>query len=663
MLTNISISGEVYCEYAYLAYDMCFENASQRSALAEYIFSLPENAVISDMKIIRSDKSIVKTTVVSVSHGARMWETSASGSVLSKIDDRTYMLRFGAVDRGECHIRLRVYVSMPQRNGERVLTIPIAKEGSGEGRCKRCAQVSLVLRGDFENALKYSSPTHRLSEETLGREIEVSTGEIRADRDFCLRISGRDSENSAIVTRGKIGGSMLCRLYPHREFFESTQRDYKQLLLIYDGTGALLRGASGAGRELLLEMVKAFCGRFMVIAAGEKARVLTDGFCEYNEENLGCLTREISNDLYSGGSLLSALEYAKDFITNETLPVVITGTKNSQLQENYENIFAGSGFCAVTLGAMAEAAYLDEFVRNCGGAREHIFGNDNIEQRAAEILQSFRSITSPSVEAYVDGERAAVINEGDCRDCSVTVFAEFFGDTVPHRILLKSEDAEETIILKNISVYQSFAPVQFAYAGYVSAHLQKRLDVCPACEVQKLRSQLEEIGIKYSYINSETALVAMFEGTKTEVIRTVVPPSGCRQSDVFEGRASVFGEVDSGISDDFAALCTDIIIRSMRADGAICASGEVNPEIRRQQTLVCVLALIAAGMREEYLEFIAIGRKYLGEFSYGELKSTESSALANEMLGKIFGDKKPLPYGFMPDLLTAARMIAQNHHK
>lgn len=662
MLKNIAVRGEVYCEYAYLSYDMSFENTLPKGTLAEYIFSLPQNAVISELKIIYNNKRIINTTVVSVSHATRMWEISASGAVLNRIDKTTYMLRFGAIDKGECHIRLRVYVPIPKRNDEKVLTIPLARESYGGERCTRFARISLVLHGDFKDGLKYSSPTHKLEEDRMGRNIEVSTGEIAADRDFSLRIIGIDNKSSAVVTRGKTGGSILCRLYPDKELFEQDKKDYKQLLLIYDGTGSLMYGASRAGRELLLAIVKSFGGRFMVITAAEKPKMLTDGFCECNDENISRLTKELSGELCAGGSLSGTVEYAKNYITEETLPILISGTKFSGglPSSGPTDTMADIGFCAVTLGAMAESAELDEFVKSCGGIREHIFGNDGISERASEILQRFRGVQSRRIEAYADGERAVVLNDGDYADGGVTVFAQFSGDTVPKGFSLRCSGTEQTFVLENVLLYQSFAPVQLAYAGYISSQLQKRLEICSPCEIQKLRMELEEIGIKYSYINSETALVAVFEGTKTEAIRTIVSDSGCRAYEVFEGRASAFSEVDEDMRrGEIVALCTDIIIRSMRSDGAICAVGEANPDIRKQQTLVCLLALVAAGVGEEYYEFMTIAKKYLGDYSYGEIKYTENSGLAKELMRGIFGEREPLPYGFVPDLLTAARMIAQ----
>lgn len=661
MLKNIVIKGEVYYEYAYLTYDMCFVNDNPHGVMAEYVFSLPQGAVISDMKIRRADKSIVNTTVVSASHAARMWGATFSGALLSRIDRSTYMLRIGESQVGESHIRLRLYVRMESSDTEKTLTLPLARESCGGGKCDRYANISLVLHGDFKNVMKCTSSTHEFNAETMEVETVISTGEIKADRDFSIRISGAENKNSAIVMYNQTGGNMLCRLYPDEEFLLKAKGEYKKILLVYDSASMQMRGISGAAKELLIALAKNFDGKFMMILSDG---VLTKDFDENTDGNIFALTKRLSESTEEAGSLLDALRCAKKYVAEDTLPILICGADANLQTDRQKEEFAGSGFCAVTLGAMAAGEELNEFINSCGGVREHIFGNDTISDRAEEILRKFVGCRAAKTEVYANGERAAIINGESGSDRGITVFADFSGEAIPKRFLIRCQDVEQEVLIDNISVYQSFAPIQLAYAEFVSKCIEKRLELCDAGSVQALRSKLEETGIRYSYINSETAFVAMTDGNISTVIRTVVPDSGIKSYEVFDGRLSAFGEIDTDMNrKELLDLCKDIIIRSMRADGAICAGGEVNHTLRRQQTLVAVLALVASKARGGAEAVILSARKYLGDFAYGDMKFTDNPEVAVDMLCRFFGEEKTLPYGFVPDLMTAARMIAQNHKK
>ncbi len=664
MLKNIAVKGELYCEYAYLTYDMCFVNDNPHGVLAEYVFSLPQGAVISDMKIRRADNSTVNTTVVSVSHAERMWDASFAGAALSRIDNTTYMLRFGDAQTGESHIRLRLYVGMESSGTEKTLTLPLARESRGSEKCERYANILLVLHGDFKEVMKYFSPTHEINVEVMERNAVISTGDIRADRDFSIRISGEENKNSAIVVYNQTGGNMLCRLYPTEEFCAKICQKYNKILLVYESSGSLLYGASSAGRELLLALAKNFDGKFMAISSGNSPEMLTSGFCENTEENIFILTRRLSESASEAGSLSALLRCAKKYITEDTLPVLICGASVDLQTDELKEELSGSGFCAVTLGATVAGEELNEFINSCGGVREHIFGNDNIAEKAEEILRKFVGCRAAKTEVYANGERAAIINGESGSGRGITVFADFSGEAIPRRFLIKCQDIEQEVLIDNISVYQSFAPIQLAYAEFVSKCIEKRLELCDANEVQALRSKLEETGIKYSYINSETAFVAMADGNISTVIRTIVPDSGIKAYEVFGGRPSAFGEIDTDMKPrELLTLCTDIIIRSVRADGAICAGGEVNQILRRQQTLVAVLALVASKAQDGAEAVILSARKYLGDFAYGDMKFTDNPEVAADMLCRFFGEEKTISYGFVPDLMTAARMIAQNHKK
>lgn len=106
-------------------------------------------------------------------------------------------------------------------------------------------------------------------------------------------------------------------------------------------------------------------------------------------------------------------------------------------------------------------------------------------------------------------------------------------------------------------------------------------------------------------------------------------------------------------------MCVNIIITGIHANGGIFADGELNVETQKQQTLICLLALSAAGLLEKYSEVTKAAEKYLSGYSYSGFNFTKNSAEAKSVLKNIFGDE-PIVLQGRPDLLTAGRFIWQN---
>ena len=88
-------------------------------------------------------------------------------------------------------------------------------------------------------------------------------------------------------------------------------------------------------------------------------------------------------------------------------------------------------------------------------------------------------------------------------------------------------------------------------------------------------------------------------------------------------------------------------MRSLRADGAICADGETDSVIRRRQTEICLMALIVANVKT-----------YEGVMTASGNKKTDT-AYAKAFLTRIFGEPTYIPEDTKPDLLTAARALWQ----
>lgn len=478
LLTEVKVKGEVFCEYAFLSFDFMFQNKTETAVSAEYSFKLPENAVISDMKIIDAEGKVIKASVVSLTHASAIWNSSNS-AILRRIDTTEYKLNLGSITRGGCHIVLSVYAALKKSGNKYNFHIPL---------CGDCAEVELLVRGaELDDVI---SSTHEITKVKKTEGVYTTTGRFNADTEFSITVFNSERTNSAIVVQDGFGGEMLCRLYPDNS---------------------------------------------LVIADGGKLKVLCD---------------------------------------------------------------------------------------------------------AAETVV----ISGPTEE-----------------DSGITLYVRYVGDMPPRGFEIEYMGRRMHMSLDRGEVYKSFAPIGLVCAEHLYSVLCRRLSVCAADEVWEIRAEMERIGVKFSAVNSETALVAVVDGGRPETVRVVIPEP-LRDMPVELYGSDMFNENDAlltlNMSKAILDMYTDVIVVSMRSNGGIFTGGELNPNLQKQQTLICLLALVSAGRIESMAAFAERAAVFLNGYSYRGMSFTKDRAEADKILEAVFG-KVAAVFQPRPDLLTAARLLWQ----
>ncbi len=639
LLKNTFINGEIYEEYAFLSYEFEFENSGGDAVVADYIFDIPQNSHISDMKIVTKDGRIIKTTVTAVSYiaGACCGETPYA--VLRHAADGRCLLGIKEAAQGCCRIMIDVYTPLPRVEDEQRLVIPV----SG------LASIQIILNTEAEAI----SATHNIAEQNDG----IRLIKAKADRDFCLVLRNAPMRNSAIAVRNDFDGEMLCKLYPSAQFYKETAQRFCRILFIYDGTGSLVGGAANAAREAILAMAEGFKKEYALVLAADTPRLASDGFVEYRADELIELLADVPK---LGGSLAEAFEYAKQYIADDVLPVLVCGSRlieGSYAAKQAAELLKESGMCAVTVGARAAAGRLPDAIGQCGGRCGSIFGADDVRKRALQLLHSFMLPMSDAIEVICHGADASIIGNSSSVYDGVSVYAAYRGEAKPKEFILKNGDVAERFVLEQIPTYKSFAPVRLVRAAELTRKAMRQLEFCSPDEVMGIRRYMEEVGVEFSALNSETALIAS-GGTTAEAIRVIVGDTRLPDEDVFRDRVSMFREAevaDAGERARLAEICTDVIIRSIRSDGAICAGGEIIRELRVKQTLICILALVASGRYEEFKGVIDAARNYIGEYELKDISFTSRADEAAELLRSL---RQSAVFDEPTDILTAALLLA-----
>lgn len=625
LLKKTVINGEIYEEYAFLSYEFVFENKGDNTIIADFAFEIPKGASISGMRIGTSDGRLINTTVTAV-------------SLLAQTFDGRCLLSLKEQPQSKERVFIDVYTSLPGINDEQSLIIPIS--GS--------AQISLVINSRAEAF----SPTHTICEATGG--LRKITAE--ADRDFCLKLLNAPRVNSALAVRHDFGGELLCKFYPSPSFYKACTEKIKKLLFIYDATGSLRGGAVGASREAVLAMAESFGKEYVLIAAKDAPTFEIRGEFEPLADKL---IEVLAAEPKFGGSLSECFELASKYADAETLPVLICGDR--LLEGEYAaraavRCFKDRGLCVLTFGSGKASAYIESAAKQCGGSCESVFGMDNVKKCAADILKSFILRTTSAISVKCNTAKTAVVGNPLSVYDGVSVYASYETETEPRSFVLQNGDCREEFVLDKIPVFASFAPIKLALAAALAEAAQQKAELCDSDEIIELKKYIEDIGVRYSLLNSETALIAESE-TGGKAIRVSIENKR-NDFDTFAGRESMFKE--TALSDEKEklkriALCKALIIKSVRADGAICANGELVRDIRMRQTLICMLALVAARSLDEYKGIINAAKNYIGEFSFDGISFTTDAKMAASMLKSInFGKGCDTP----TDILSAALMLA-----
>ena len=107
------------------------------------------------------------------------------------------------------------------------------------------------------------------------------------------------------------------------------------------------------------------------------------------------------------------------------------------------------------------------------------------------------------------------------------------------------------------------------------------------------------------------------------------------------------------------SMCREIVYMNIRSCGGIYTSGELDTTMQKYQSLVCCLALMAAGEDRRICDMLKL---FLEGYTHNGMMLTENREEADKMLREEFGNER-LIFGGVPDLLTAAKTLWQMKRK
>lgn len=275
----------------------------------------------------------------------------------------------------------------------------------------------------------------------------------------------------------------------------------------------------------------------------------------------------------------------------------------------------------------------------------HIFPSDKFltEKDTDEIKHS---------EVLSTSGKGMIIKYPEHINDSFDVIFEFRGSRPQTEFQLRCGNTCETVRIEKIQIYNRFAPIRLLYAEKLCAELVQTLDSCHPDEVRAIKRKIERIGIKYSVLNTETAFIADLGNNKYGLVRTdsAKPENFSRFRDSRSDALTVI--TDHSLLNVYAHS----LITLMHGDGAICLSDEYNADERKLQTLLAVLALIAADMINPNGEFARSVKTYIGGSKIRGLGFTPNRGTATVMLKSFIASNPDITVG-SPEFYSAVKQL------
>ncbi len=598
---NIRITGEVFSGYAFLSYKI--EYSGKEGFGADSIFRLPPNSVLSGFKLFQGGR-LVEPELVTASWSATIKGASEKPfASLLKLKNDEYLLSVDSTENTT--VLFNMYVKL---SANRII-LPFSRSEHKE----RISTLSVDLK--IMPRCELYSPSHEICVSNEGDYSRITLDCSGALRDFCIEINEKEKVSHGISTEEPLGGEMLCCLYPKTKSKYTPQK----LLIVLDGytpDNAMFFAVKDMAYCLARN-----CGiKYSVVCRDE-----ADGDFDFFENKGDGLVDFLSNIKVTS----EKTEVVTPVCEDDCLKVLVSANPDIDVKSN-PNI--------ITVGDRAVSENM------------HVFPYDDMEKMARK-----------SLEILLNGKNFVKLNAeyGDATvlsyDGELFAYVKYSGDIPPKKFTVTIGDKKEEIYLSDIRVYRSFSPIGLIKGKLVCDELYKKLVVCKDYEVWEIRKQLEDAGVKYSILNSETALICELEGKKAK-IKTIFPTYQTgRVPSEFDKRPLMFREIDEPPSQKFADICRYVLIKSMRSDGSVCSDGET--EYRKKQTLVSVIALVA--YKKPSKEFLKKAENFLSGFSYNGAEYTEDEDTAFLYLEKFIMKDSYIPDDSIPDLLGAATVLHQ----
>ncbi len=587
LLKKTTVTGELFKAYAKVTIKYDFENQTKQRYSPRYIFSIPEGAGVTGIQLLTENKTLIRGKITPFT------DTSFSdfGYRLRQIDNQLYCLEIKCLDGGavasvlvECIVSL-----LPRENGFRFyiplgLSLPdidlfCATDAD--------AEIDLTLNG--------LAPYRLRQNETFNSTDNTFMAQVKGNEDFYLDLIPFDHGSFGIARQEFNTGLAFYRIYSDAMKGELKFNGEIQLLLDLSGAKSYERGSMV--KELFFKVASAIPkGTLVQILVGENCQNQTTSI---NDDFLHELFLELQ-DLSVTESLDDLLCYAERLRPDDAVAILVTDGCGVMAEETFRKL--KKPIHLFTIGEFAKTMASQAWDIYNIGKHKHFYSGDFLEE---EIKSGLRDLL------YNEKNEQVVVEGGVVHETLAMPYASFFA--IGYRDILVKYSGRPpqaiaiwrggqmvgTLPLPNVDKLPNLPIIEHIYAMEKTRQLNELLKKATPVSVRSIKKQLNEVGIRFGLLNSETILTIEIENDGEAGIPILNLSGGISSK---TNRRTIFGEDDNrlnaGEKEKLLSRYIELLTKSIREDGSIVPDDRINKRDRAEITALSVLTLLVLKRQE-----------------------------------------------------------------
>lgn len=422
-LKEVEVTGNVCGEFIELSLNQIFENKGNDDIEGEYIFPLPDTAVMTGFEVNLGGR-MLRAQIEEKSQAEKInSDASRRGRMplsLEEIEENIYRITLGKIMRNEIvRIKISYIDQLIYEDDDLKLTIPgilSPRNVSVRGNEKRLTgidedyKLTLNLLVEPISKTHIESSTHNIlvewQDNNLGR-VTFADDNQYLDEDFELVFKEEKREEASgmlyeYTKDDERKGILYLRFIPDLEDDETNEnRNYDFLIDISETMeGEKLQEAKDALSLCLRNLEEG--DTFNIIAAENQLHLFSkDGKVPYNDENLEKASKWIDKlEALDDAEILDALRFCLEEKNTQGYSTILIftddeGEKDEEIiQYTKENIYDNRIF-TFGIDASASSYFINKLAETGYGKAEFIYPNEKIEDM---VIRQFNRIQNPQID-------------------------------------------------------------------------------------------------------------------------------------------------------------------------------------------------------------------------------------------------------------------------